>query len=296
MSSAILQWHTVLCLVMESKVDALLIKETDVGIRLFLSMFAEIDKKLRQTGTRPRWITSYNYLCLLNIPNNMRDFGPMRGVWEGGLQGEGILRFIKSDITMGLRKNWQVSILERFLKRKSMAQILHRLSESDIPSLVDDDTDDTEDISRSSYHRYKNTTDAIDDFYSGKPMSVVLKEDGMLGCMIGFSSFLEVNRIGFCKNISGMDYHRWEILNKDTTEARLEEDILTIKTSMLLLPELGEEGLETGLSHNDRSHTLIDWEWNQIDSEGRMVKPLFREYDPKMKEGVGARLKRKLVN
>ena len=93
-----------------------------------------------------------------------------------------------------------------------------------------------------------------------------------------------------------MDYHRWEIVNEGTTDAPSEEDILTIKSSMLLLPELGEEELETGLSRNDRSHTLIDWEWNQIDSEGRMVKPLFREYNPKMKEGVGARLKRKLVN
>ena len=40
----------------------------------------------------PIWLTSYNCLSLLNLPDMMQAFGCVRPLWECGNQGEGYVR------------------------------------------------------------------------------------------------------------------------------------------------------------------------------------------------------------
>ena len=63
---------------------------------------------------------------------------------------------------------------------------------------------------------------------------------------------------------------------------------------MLLLPELGEDGILTGISYEDRCHTLIVWEWNQLDRDEGLVKPLYRESQEILE--CSFRTKLKLIN
>ena len=59
---------------------------------------------LRDKGEKPIWITKSNYLSLLNLPDQMKEFGPLRLYWEGGWKGEGIIQELKSIIRDGLKK------------------------------------------------------------------------------------------------------------------------------------------------------------------------------------------------
>jgi hypothetical protein len=65
----------------------------------------------------PSWMTQYNFLCLLNIPDVMRKFGCLRNIWEGGVEGEGFLRHYKRELRHGLKPKWQLWTVRNLLQR-----------------------------------------------------------------------------------------------------------------------------------------------------------------------------------
>lgn len=71
-----------------------LLSEVQRSIKVFLSRFARFEQKIgkRKSDDSPSWITKYNFLCLLNLPDVLQTFGPIRSLWEGGYQGQGYLR------------------------------------------------------------------------------------------------------------------------------------------------------------------------------------------------------------
>jgi len=56
--------------------------------KIFLTYFECFDKTMREENATPTWITSYNFVCLLNLPTMLATFGPLRNYWEGGGMGE----------------------------------------------------------------------------------------------------------------------------------------------------------------------------------------------------------------
>ena len=63
--------------------------------------------------------TTPNLSGLLNIPDFMRDYGPLRLYWEGGFVGEGIIKYVKPCITQGTyRTTFAANALKRFYKEK----------------------------------------------------------------------------------------------------------------------------------------------------------------------------------
>ena len=61
-------------------------------------MVEELNNALRNKTNKPIWISRSNLLSLLNLPEQMRFFGPLRLYWEGGWKGEGIIQEIKEII------------------------------------------------------------------------------------------------------------------------------------------------------------------------------------------------------
>ena len=76
-----------------------LINETENYIKLFLTSLNEWDNKSKPKDSKPVWLMSYSLLNLLNFPEMMKTYGPVRNLWEGGSMDEGILRLIKPNIT-----------------------------------------------------------------------------------------------------------------------------------------------------------------------------------------------------
>ena len=65
-------------------------------------------------------MTSYNFPSLLNLPEAMQEYGPLKNLWEGGYQGEGFLLLVKPEASYGMRKNWCCSLHDRILCTKAI--------------------------------------------------------------------------------------------------------------------------------------------------------------------------------
>ena len=87
------------------------VHDAERHIKIFLSSFERFDKAIRGKDDKPTWITSYNFICLTNLPDMLRDFGPIRNLWEGGGQGEKIIGLLKPS-WFGFRKKKALQLVE----------------------------------------------------------------------------------------------------------------------------------------------------------------------------------------
>lgn len=88
-------------------------------------MVEDLNKVLRDDTEKPIGITRSNYMSLLNFPDQMRTFGPLRLYWEGGWKGEGIIREIKEIIRDVLKMNWAYNTLKRAYNRRAFDYMLN---------------------------------------------------------------------------------------------------------------------------------------------------------------------------
>ena len=93
-------------------------------IRYFLSVTVLYEENaMSQMGRSiPLWVEKYNFQSLLNVPENVKLLGPVRNRWEGGISGEGYLRFVKPYVAKG-RKNWKRNLMQNLLQKKAMDNI-----------------------------------------------------------------------------------------------------------------------------------------------------------------------------
>jgi hypothetical protein len=89
--------------------------ELEAIIRYYLIYYDKIDREINKSNV-PAWIKQYNLLCILNIPDVMRNYGTMRNVWEGGVDGESYLKRVKMQLRGGLVQEWQSWVINNLLK------------------------------------------------------------------------------------------------------------------------------------------------------------------------------------
>jgi hypothetical protein len=160
------------------------IRKADMSIKLFLTRFANLDRKMNKHKKTLQWIASYTFPCLLNLPDIMREFGPLRNFWEGGVRGEGFLSFVKpTHGTIGLRYNWFVHVLERIIKKKILASTSGSTAAEDWEQddELSDDDDDGLSYHKREFFKYKNEVAAYHDFAANLPLSVIVTECGKVG-------------------------------------------------------------------------------------------------------------------
>lgn len=143
--------------VMRSRYTPSHIEDTEEQIHNFLTKFKEIDESLgnstdydeeaRSSSVEdsevseigpsgsgptkrakkvplPRWLSSYNGVSLLNIPDAMRLFGPLVDLYEGKIQGEGIVTYIRPCISQGIaRKNWAFNAMKAVYRKLALLRI-----------------------------------------------------------------------------------------------------------------------------------------------------------------------------
>ena len=108
---------------MQPVFDELMVVTLDFYVKCFLTYYELLDRGMRDKDKPPSWVTSYNFLCLLNLPATACFYGPLRNLWEGGLNGEGIIRFVKREIDGGLRDGWQLATMKRLYFVRQMQSI-----------------------------------------------------------------------------------------------------------------------------------------------------------------------------
>ena len=120
---------------MDDQITRAGILHLEVRIRLFLQAVHKFDigfnkYPMGHDKYTPVWVTKYNFLSLLKLPDTIRQFGPLRGFWEGGAIGEGFLRSIKPEIKRGLRYDWRQWIMNNFLGKKAFDMIPKNFDET----------------------------------------------------------------------------------------------------------------------------------------------------------------------
>jgi hypothetical protein len=79
----------------------------------------------------------------------MREFGPLRALWEGDYKGEKILQEIKPYVN-SLHGNWAYNAHLKFMQRKSLARLLQMCDEPDLG--CEDDFSETECAQKDSFN------------------------------------------------------------------------------------------------------------------------------------------------
>jgi hypothetical protein len=117
---------------LDEMLSSIMISEVIVGktvphmelkIKLFLTEFDLLDQQVKTCMDKPKVITSFNFLCLLNLPKLTERFGPLRNFWEGGFKGEGFIQEVKPFLCRGLRQHFERHAMAKCLKTRSMKHL-----------------------------------------------------------------------------------------------------------------------------------------------------------------------------
>jgi len=199
----------------------------------------------------------YNFICLLNIPNVIRNYGPIRNIWEGATQGEGFIRVIKPELSAGLRKNWQVSKMKKLLQQNALNMLMRNVG------LKHRSTEERKKL-ESNYYIYPSIYAAHDKKNKRKPLSGVVFDDVKFGIVLVGNCLLEMFRVESsteqklfsmsAKNLC--DYYSWS-LSYETIDAT----DCTISSYILFLPMIDQPITVSG--HPTHLYTLVYSTWNE---------------------------------
>ena len=172
-------WVAVVSRIMATRYTDSLINSTERHIKVFLSYFHDLeelnytlDTKKDKTNKNAahksnRIFTTGNMVSMLNIPDQMRNFGPLRLFWEGGYKGEGILALLKMSVTQGTHMPYfATAALKRFYNDRALGQLLAKESKKTTWASA----------TTSGYHvhqTYKNVEELDNRIAEGKPLSGV---------------------------------------------------------------------------------------------------------------------------
>jgi hypothetical protein len=255
-------------------------------IKIFLNAYEVFDRANRTSQGIPSWVSSYNFCCLLNYPNVIKEFGPLRNLWEGGGMGEKVLRLVKPN-WYGFRKNWQINKLDQVLRKMAMIKMtgnkkttgedeLEKEMTDDLGYLSDSSADETEcDQPNSQNCRfsglikvYKNREELMRMIQMGYPLSVVRLNSERFYCVCKKGITVEVTRTQYLESICGASYHKWTVVENNVhIYANVERN--NIQNYCVLLPKLSP----TGVASEFQVYTLIDSEWNDVQKDGSIYLP-----------------------
>ncbi|KAL7570593.1 hypothetical protein ACA910_017644 [Epithemia clementina (nom. ined.)] len=187
-------FHFPLQIVMRIGEDAINAEEIDFWVNRFLSCYAKVEQDLQtseDSHEKSSLLTSYNFMSLLNLPDVVRQFGPLCNIWKGGgTQGEGFLRYAKREMSMELRNNWQKQLLTRIYKGKSLAMLLSADIGMEEDTFADDDDDnENEDDTQNhsgKYFVYDDFGKLLSNFSMGCAVSGIITDGEICAvCCLG---------------------------------------------------------------------------------------------------------------
>ncbi|KAL7570941.1 hypothetical protein ACA910_002572 [Epithemia clementina (nom. ined.)] len=245
--------HSLLQIVMRTGEDAINTEEIDFWVKRFISCYAKVDQGLQSSEDsheKLSWVTLYNFnfMSLLNLPNAVRQFGPLHNVWEGGMQGEGFLWYVKREMSMGLRNNWQKQLLTCIYKHKSLAMLLSADIGMEEDTLADDDDDDDNENEHDNqnhsgkYFVYNDFGKLLSNFSMGCAISGIITDGEIcVFCCLGSREQKLVpieptDPTNSVHQLVGHDYNSWKIMPE-----KLQFISRHYEKACLLLPLLTEE-------------------------------------------------------
>ena len=149
-------------------------------IRLYLTHFHDLDQSMKPNGSKkkPGWLSHYNFMSLLNLPDQIRDFGPIRNRWEGGIRGEKFIQRVKPQIKSVNLKNFAWNLLVNLLQQRELF-MLKTVGDNQSDDLEDDGNSELgDDVDFRSVTKYPSIADVIVEWTKKEPLSVVIANKG----------------------------------------------------------------------------------------------------------------------
>ena len=288
-------WVAVVARVMQKPVNGKIVNSLERHIKIFLSLIVKLDefimeKKLDSTRAKDqkktRIETVSNLSGLLNLPEQVREFGPPRNYWEGGYRGEGILLELKQLVSMGTYHSWFAkSAMERYYKTKTIEMIMESNSSS---SSNEDDNDDETSMEKNSdnkdqkysmYYRYNNVDNVSNLINTGMPLSAFMMKDGKICVSVGRNNKQELYEINIDDSTGKVTLSTYfthiGLGEKVCTCSRT--DTLPIEKHVLFLPNTVTSSSETDETGNVTHYYLVvDEHWKErvaIDNKISFVLP-----------------------
>lgn len=220
------------------------IKDAHCHVNIFLSCYSRHELWMTDNQTKPpvpTWATKGNFLSLPRLIESMQHFGPLRLMWEGKQSGEGILSFVKPELTSGLRLNWNINCMKKLLrtmmidflfKSKEVQDHIHDLA----PELL---------LKRKPKHshcRYREIEQLASDYGANRPISGFVTKQGIFKALVGGPSVCgthTLSHVKFESIINGMSYHVWMFDPEEKRESYQKDEIAH---HVLFLPELCSSG------------------------------------------------------
>ena len=265
-------------------------------IRMYLNAIHDLDigmRDERETNRKPIWLTSYNFLSLLNLPNQISNLGPLRNRWEGGVSGEGFLRKVKPTLGSSNRINWTKNLLTTLVRQRSILALRQNIGRPE------PDMEEHWMHRDSKFRTYGSLTEVEDAFEGNEPISVVVveepeEEDANDGddIMIGFENaqprmaarFFVVFRQGHAGKMLeleygkdgptwcftyGLHYHQWTKSAMPIAFPHGDDGTLTITSYAVLLPQIqiGIIQNDDEADSNERYYTVTDFKWRNLGRE-----------------------------
>ena len=243
-------------LIMHDQVSDPYLKKLEWSIRVFLTRFDMIDSQVRNDPKeKPTWITSYNFLSLLNLPNMARQFGPLRNLWEGGYLGEGYLRKMKplfrNTGAKGFRANWETNLLQSALRDKVL---------DNRPNDIETSCSQNEDNQRKQFQKYESIFVIKNEIQFKKTLSCVCLHDNTLAFVLKDLSLVKISIAPGALVINNVRYHKIDIEDAITGEPqRCYED--TTKKFAILLPRLTKNGLPKVEDREETTYAIVCSDW-----------------------------------
>lgn len=110
-------------IMVDEVVPGVTVPTMELKIKTFLTEFDLLDQQLKTPKDKPKVVTSFNYMCLLNLPALTERFGPLRNLWEGSYKGEGYIGKCKSFLRNGQKTNFECHAMTNVLTEMSLEQL-----------------------------------------------------------------------------------------------------------------------------------------------------------------------------
>ena len=245
-------------------------------IRIFLTAVYDMDELMAVPMERklPMWLSQYNFLCLLNLPEQIEMLGPVRNRWEGGVRGERFLQKAKPNVRSTRLKNWAQNLMLNLLRQRELFVLHNTMNMSawitdEMDDEDEDEVDDEPDLA--AFVTYRSRADVIREIDNEEPLSVVItSEEGQqpktFACYRGRNRGIltcELERSGTPRYFFGMNYHQFKLTSMDS-EVDLPITTLKVVSYGLLLPILKDD---------DVRYALVDSNWKVLDDHGQLVQP-----------------------
>ena len=208
--------------------------------------------KYQKQKTNPTWLSHSNCMSLLNLPDMMEEFGPLRNLWEGGNCGEGFLRLTKPTLNK-ITRNWKTNLHKDLLQFTAIRQTMIDAGLSEV-------------INGSQHMKkfmtYTTKSDIISSLIFNHPLSLVYIKGSFYTIYEHFKQKMAV-----CMNvkpktmkcISGIEWNHLSLNTMDTNDDEI-FDKDNVDHYCLALPRFNINGN----GNTENSYYIISSEWSEF--------------------------------